>query len=174
MDIQESSSSPLSSSGPRWNYLTGRVVSMLCGLTRTTVQVMTADGVNLKARCASEIFEEMSLRIDQPVVARINAHDVLIGMAGMWPGKERWNRWSGRIVLVGPMDFAPLLTVKLQGKTCTLTSSGPVIGQRLRLEAWEPVNIVIDPENVALSPYLQATADGPRHACARTSAIASG
>lgn len=157
METQEVSTIPFGSSGPRWNYLTGRVSSILHGLTRATVKVMTEDDVSFKVRCASDVFEEMSLRIDQPVVARINAHDVLIGMAGMWHGKERWNRWNGRIVLVNPADSDPLITAKLQGKCCTLVSTGPIIGLSLRPETWEPVSIVIDPETISLTPYLHAT-----------------
>jgi hypothetical protein len=33
------------------------------------------------------------------------------------------------------------------------------MGQPLRPEAWEPVTIVIDPENVILSPHPRATHD---------------
>jgi len=157
MNVQEPGSIPLGNSGPRWNYITGRVSSILHGLTRATIKVMMEDDVSFKVRCASDMFEEMNLRIDQPVVARINAHDVLLGAAGIWPGKERWNRWNGRIVLVNPADSDPLITVKLQGKSCTLVSTGPVIGHSLRPETWEPVSIVIDPETISLAPYLQTT-----------------
>jgi molybdopterin-binding protein len=159
MDNQGPIPFPLMSSGPMWNHVDGRVISILYGLTRTTVKMMSEDEVLFTVRCPSEKFEQVNVRIGQHVTAQINAHDVLLGMAGMSFGKERWNRWSGRIVLVGPGTSSPLITVKLQGKGCTLTSVGPIIGQSLRPEAWEPVTIVIDPENVTLTPHVFATHD---------------
>jgi molybdopterin-binding protein len=159
MDNQGPISFPLISSDPMWNHVDGRVISILYGLTRTTVKVMSEDEVILTVRCPSEKFEQVNVRIGQQVTAQVNAHNVLLGMAGMSFGKERWNRWSGRIVLVNSRDSASLITVKLQGKGCTLTSTGPVIGQSLRPEVLEPVSIVIDPENVTLTPHMFATHD---------------
>jgi molybdopterin-binding protein len=155
----EDLSQSMNRSSSVWNHLAGRVISILHGLTRTRVKLMTEDEVILTVRCPSEKFKQTSLRIGQHVIAQVNAHDVLLGTVGKWPGKERWNRWSGRIVLVNPRDSAPLITVKLQGKGCTLTSTGPVVGQPLRPEAWEAVSIVIDPENVTLTPHMFATHD---------------
>ena len=166
MEVSKPISVPRGSSGPMWNHLAGRVISILHGLTRTRVKLMTEDAVILTVRCPSEKFKQTSLRIGQHVIAQVNAHDVLLGTVGRWPGKERWNRWSGRIVLVNPRDSAPLITVKLQGKGCTLVSTGPVIGQPSRPEVWEPVSIVIDPENVILTPHRRATQD----TCIATSA----
>lgn len=159
MDTHEPIPSPLDSSGPMWNRLSGRVISILHGLTRTTVKLMIEEEIILTMRCPSKRFEPMNVRIGQHVIAQVNAHDVLLGTVGRWPGKERWNRWSGRIVLINPRDSAPLITVKLQGKGCTLTSTGPVIGQPSQPEVWEPVSIVIDPENVTLTPHMFATHD---------------
>lgn len=159
METHEPIAFPLDSSGPIWNRLDGRVVSILCGLTRTTVKLLTEGEVVLTVRCSSENFEPMNVRIGHHMTAQINAHDVLLGTAGMSLGKERWNRWSGRIVLIGPGGSTPLITVKLQGKGCILKSTGPVVGQPLRPEAWEPVSIVIDPENVTLAPHRRATHD---------------
>ncbi len=159
MDNHEPIPFSLGSSGPMWNHVDGRVISILQGLTRTTMKLLTEDEVVLTVRCPSEKFEQMSVRVGHHATARINANDVLLGTGGTSPGKERWNRWSGRIVLVGPGTSTPLITVKLQGKGCTLTSTGPVVGHSLRPEAWEPVNIVIDPENVTLTPHRRATYD---------------
>ena len=119
---------PLDSSGPIWNRLDGHVVSILHGLTRTTVKLLIEDEVVLTVRCSSEQFEPMG-RVGHHVTAQLNAYDVLLGTTGTSLGKERWNRWSGRIVLVGPGSCSPLITVKLQGKGWILKSMGPVVGQ---------------------------------------------
>ncbi|MES4785607.1 MAG: hypothetical protein C4294_07060, partial [Nitrospiraceae bacterium] len=124
-------------SRPGWNLITGQVVSILHGLTRATMKVTTEDHTIFRARCPSELFP---------------ADAVLLGTAGVWPGKDRWNRWTGRIVLVEPGLSAGAITVKLYGKSWTLTSTGPIIGQPLRPQAWDPVNIVIDPERISLVP----------------------
>lgn len=130
------------------NLLAGRVVSILHGLTRTSVKMVTDNEATVRVRCSSERFQQMSLHIGQRVVAQIRADAVLLGVAGMWPGGDRWNRWTGRIVLAEPGVEVPVITFKLQGKSCTLKCTGPVVGQALRPEAWDAVTIVIDPEQV--------------------------
>ena len=147
---------PLEISSDTWNLLSGLVVSTLHGLTRTTIKVMTDNDAILKIRCSPERLQDRSLHMGQEVVAQIHTNAVLLGMAGIWPGGDRWNRWTGRIVLVEPGAERPLITVKLQGKSCTLKCTGPVVGQTFRPEAWEMVNIVIDPEKVALMPQQTA------------------
>ena len=159
MEHHESLQCPLGSSELTWNSIAGHVISVLHGLTRTTVKIMTEDEVVLAVRYPSEKFERTGLRLGQRVVAHVNAHDVLLGREGMSFGRERWNRWNGRIVLVSSWSGSPLITVKLNGKGCTLTSVGPVMGQPLRPEAWGPVTIVVDPENVIVSPHRRTTRD---------------
>jgi hypothetical protein len=141
------------------NHLAGRVISILHGLMRTTIKAMTEDEVLLTARFPSEGFQQNSLHIGQHISARIAADAVLLGTGGLWPGRERWNRWNGRIVLVDPGLYAPMVTVKIQGTSCTLKSTGPVAGQPLRPESWEPVNIAIDPEHVTLVPQSRGMRD---------------
>jgi molybdopterin-binding protein len=153
---REDSSQSMNMLSSVWNLLAGRVISILHGLTRTTIKVMTEDAI-LRIRCSPERVQERSLHIGQQVVAQIHANDVLLGMAGTWPGGDRWNRWTGRIVLVDPGMSDPMITVKLQGKSCTLKSTGPVVGQTFRPEAWDAVNIVIDPEKVSLMPHQFAS-----------------
>ncbi len=147
---------PMHVSSEECNLLAGCVASILHGLTRTSVKVVTDNEATLRIRCSSESFQQMSLHIGQRVVAQIRADAVLLGMAGTWPGKDRWNRWTGRIVLVEPGAERPLMTVKLQGKSCTLKCTGPVVGQTSRPEAWNTVNIVVDPEQVVLMPQQSA------------------
>jgi molybdopterin-binding protein len=146
----------LSMSPSVWNLVAGHIGSILHGLTRTTIKVVTEDGATIRLRCPSERFQQMSLHIGQQVMAQIHANAVLLGMAGTWPGGDRWNRWTGRIVLVEPGAERPLITVKLQGKSCTLKCTGPGVGKSSRPEAWDTVNIVIDPEKVALMPQRSA------------------
>jgi molybdopterin-binding protein len=157
MELSEPIPVPLGSSGPMWNHLAGRVISILHGLTRTTVKVMTEDEAIFIVRCPSKRFEEINVRIGQQAMVQVNAHDVLLARAGRWPGKDRWNRWTGRIVLVEPGTEAPMLTVKLQGKSCMLKCTGPVLGLASRPETWDTVNIVVDPEQVAMLPRQSAT-----------------
>ncbi len=150
---------PSNSSSIVWNHLAGRVISILHGLTRTTFKVMTDNEVALTIRCPSESFKEVSVHIGQCVTAHITANAILLGARGMWPGKDRWNRWTGRIVLVEPGHSAPMITVKVQGTRCTLKSTRPVAGQPVRPQAWEPVNIAIDPEHVILVPQTRVMRD---------------
>ena len=77
MDNQGPIPFPLISSGPLWNHVNGRVISILYGLTRTTVKVMSEDEVIFTVRCPSEKFEQVNVRIGQHVTAQVNAHDVL-------------------------------------------------------------------------------------------------
>ncbi|MGH7254006.1 MAG: hypothetical protein ACREIE_09440, partial [Nitrospiraceae bacterium] len=82
------------------------------------------------------------------------------GTSGTWPGKNRWNRWEGRIVLVAPVDAEPMITVKVQGVDVTLKSTGPVSGLGRRPQVWDEVNIAVDPEKVKL--VLQTAESSPR------------
>jgi len=138
-----------------WTVINGRVVSILHGLTRTTIRIMVEDDTTIRVRCPSEFFERVGFHVGQQVVARIPAEGVLLGTIGIWPGSSRWNRWGGRIVLVEPGVSAPMITVKPQGKSWTLKSTGPVVGLP-RPQTWEPVSIVIDPEKVTLVPQRVA------------------
>jgi len=158
-------------SRPGWNLITGQVVSILHGLTRATMKVTTEDHTIFRARCPSELFERASVRIGEQVTAQIPADAVLLGTAGVWPGKDRWNRWTGRIVLVEPGLSAGAITVKLYGKSWTLTSTGPIIGQPLRPQAWDPVNIVIDPERISLVPQQAVHASQHNWTAARAHAV---
>src|SRR5687768_13503515 len=102
MQRKDSIQMPSSSPSTVWNHLAGRVISILHGLTRTTIKVMTEDEVILTTRCSSEYFQLVCVQIGQCVTAHITADAVLLGRGGIWPGRERWNRWTGRIVLVDP------------------------------------------------------------------------
>ena len=156
MQNRDQMEGPLGISSDMWNLLSGRVVSTLHGLTRTTIKMMTDNDAILRIRCSSERVQERSLHIGQQVMVQIHANAVLLGMGGIWPGGDRWNRWPGRIVLVEPGAERPLITVKLQGISCTLKCTGPVAGQSFQPEAWDPVNIVIDSEKVTLMPQQNA------------------
>jgi hypothetical protein len=65
-------------------------------------------------------------------------------------GTRRMNRWIGRIVMVHADNPDPLITVKVYGEAWTLQSRGCVVGADRLPQAWETVNIVIDPEQVRL------------------------
>jgi hypothetical protein len=94
--------------------------------------------------------EESRLTFGQPVVLTIPFSGVLLGRSGCWPGKERWNRWSGRVVYVQRAPV-PIVTVKLQGHGLTLQSRAPVIGGNAAIpEVWDQVRIVVDPASISV------------------------
>lgn len=72
--------------------------------------------------------------------------------AGMFRrGKQRWNRWIGRIVFVESSDAGIVYTVKIDGEDWTLKGIGPVVGARQPTKTWDVVNVVVDPQKVDLS-----------------------
>jgi hypothetical protein len=54
MRTQEPMSIALGSAALMWNHLAGHIMSILHGLTQTTVKVMTEDEVIVTVRCRSE------------------------------------------------------------------------------------------------------------------------
>lgn len=112
----------------------------------------------VRLRLPSDIGSLHDVRIGQRVTAKIAADAVLLGVPGTWPGKERWNRWTGRIVLVEPGPSANVITTKVHGESWTLKSSEPVLGSERRPCAWDIVTIAVDPARVRL--VRQASDDG--------------
>ena len=93
--------------------------------------------------------------IGQLVYVTIPEEAVHLEAGGFRRGKQRWNRWIGRVVLVNRKDEDPVTTVKLHWESITLKSVGPVLGARATtLSVWDTVNIVVDPQLVRWFPYF--------------------
>lgn len=133
-----------------WNRVAGLVESIHQGLTRTGIHLRIGQHASIRLRLPSDIDSPCDIRIGQQVVAQVAADAVLLGVPGRWPGKDRWNRWAGRIVLVEPGTASPRITVKVQGEQWTLKSLGPVLGSDRPPRTWDQVNIVVDPSRVEL------------------------
>jgi molybdopterin-binding protein len=143
---------------PTWNIVSGKVESIHQGLTRTGIHVRIGQHVIIRLRLPSDIGSLHDVRIGQRVTAKIAADAVLLGVPGTWPGKERWNRWTGRIVLVEPGPSVDVVTTKVHGESWTLKSLGPVLGLERRPSAWDTVTITVDPARVRL--VRQTSDDG--------------
>ena len=145
------------------NMIAGSIVSIHHGLTRTGIRVRVGGNMTLRVRWPSEPGQEYRVQVGQRIVANIGVEAVLLGAPGIWPGAERWNRWTGRIVLVEPGMSAPMITVKAHGEPLTLKSTGPVLGLVRSPQVWNTVNIVVDPEKVRLVDQLQETDSRKSH-----------
>lgn len=152
-------------SSPRThNIVPGSVEAINQGLTLTGIRVNIGARALLRVRWRSDVHDEMRVQIAQQVDARIADEAVLLGANGMWPGKHRWNRWAGRIVLVEEDAAAGLLiTVKLRGERLTLKSRGPVMGLGRRPQTWDLVNIVVDPTRVTVMDERPSLRAEPSH-----------
>ena len=85
------------------------------------------------------------------MVATVPAETVRLESGMFRRGKQRWNRWVGRIVLIQQVEAGSLYTVKVHGEEWTLKSLGPVLGAQGPSRPWDVVNIVVDPQRVDLS-----------------------
>ena len=139
------------------NILTGIVISKQEGLTRTTVRIRVGERADLRARWPASSPAHGAVDIGQTVRLTIPTEAVQLEAGGFRRSKQRWNRWIGRIVLVGQSNREPVLTVKVYRDTITLKSLGPVIGASAPLTTWDTVNIVVDPQRVQLTPLSYAS-----------------
>jgi hypothetical protein len=147
-----------------YNLIPGSVEAISQGLTLTGIRVKVGSRALLRIRWSSESYDEPPVQIAQRIVARIPADAVLLGAIGIWPGKNRWNRWAGRIVLVEEDGATGLMiTVKLRGECLTLKSPGPVIGLGRRPQTWDLVNIVVDPTRVTQVVRIPSLFFEPSH-----------
>jgi hypothetical protein len=130
------------------NRIMGVVQSHHVGLVRAGVRIKIMERIDLRVKWS--IDDERCVVVGQDVVATIPAEAVQLEAGIFRRSKQRWNRWIGRIVLVHEDKPNPLITVKVHGETWTLQSRGHVVGADRLPQAWESVNIVIDPELVRL------------------------
>ena len=147
ISIDETRSPSLSS-----NVLMGVVSSKTEGLTRTTLRIRLGEHTDLRLRWQATLPTRWTANIGQTVGVTIPEEAVHLEVGGFRRGKQRLNRWIGRVVLVSRKDEDPTTTVKLHRESITLKSVGPVKGARATLSVWDTVNIVVDPQQVRLIP----------------------
>jgi len=138
------------------NVLMGIVTSKSEGLTRTTLRIRVGERTDLRIRWQATLAPHGTVDIGQTVCAIIPEEAVHLEAGGFRRGKQRWNRWVGRVVLVKRQNEDPVITVKLHWESITLKSFGPVMGARTALSDWDTVNIVVDPHEVRLVPLRRS------------------
>ena len=131
------------------NRVMGVVQSRHVGLVRAGVRVQLMERTDLRVKWPIE--EEWCFVVGQRVVATIPAEAVRLEAGIFRRSKQRWNRWIGRIVLVESGHIGTVFTVKIHGEGWTLKAYGPVVGARLPSQAWDEVNVVVDPQSIDLS-----------------------
>lgn len=145
----------------RPNVLTGMVISGAAGLTKTTYRIRIGERTDLHVRWPLADPARRTLETGQPVHLTIPQEAVQLEAGGFRRGKQRWNRWVGRVVLASPHGKAGSTTVKIHQDPITLKSSAPVIGARVPLTTWDTVNVVIDPQRIQVCHCIRASAHTP-------------
>ena len=133
------------------NRVVGAIHSCQVGLTRAGVRLRVGERMDLRIRWPISQTEHRCVRIGACVVATIPVDAVRLEAGMFRRGKERWNRWIGRIVFVESSDAGIVYTVKIDGEDWTLKGIGPVVGARQPTKTWDVVNVVVDPQKVDLS-----------------------
>lgn len=143
------------------NVLTGVVVARTEGLSRTTYRIRIGERTNLRMRWPLASPSSRTLHIGQTVRLTIPQEAVHLEAGGFRRGKQRWNRWIGRVVLAAQDNERPSITVKIHQDPITLKSRGPVIGAQAPLATWDTVNVVIDPQCVKVCSCVRASIHEP-------------
>lgn len=149
-----------SPSAPNLNAVTGCVSAISHGLTRAWIHIQVGEKTDLRVKQLLRPDEVNDVQLGQRVIATIPPEAVRLEAGEFRQGKSRWNRWIGRIVLVEPERTAPLITVKLHGDSWTLKSTGPVVCLSRRPQAWDTVNIVVDPAQVRVAVRIEPSSRG--------------
>ncbi len=134
------------------NGLMGIVISKFERLTRTTLRIRIGKRIDLHVRWQTALLPPGTVNIGQMVWVTIPEEAVHLEAGGFRCGKQRLNRWIGRVVLVNRTDQDLVLTVKLYRESITLKSVGPVMGTCATVSVWDTVNIVVDPKQIELVP----------------------
>ena len=131
------------------NWVAGVIQSQYKGLVRAGVRIKIMERMDVRVRWPIE--EERCFVAGQQVRAMIPAEAVRLEAGMFRRSTQRWNRWIGRIVLVESTDSGIVYTVKIHGEDWTLMGYGPVLGARQPSKPWDIVNIVVDPQRIALA-----------------------
>jgi hypothetical protein len=132
------------------NVLSGVVISRTEGLTRTTLRIRVGERTDLRVRWIAPHPTYDAIEIGQTVRITIPAEAVQLEAGGFRRGKQRWNRWIGRVVRVNRNHHDPVTTAKIHRDSIALQSVSPVIGAAV-LNTWDTVNIVVDPCQIGVS-----------------------
>lgn len=143
------------------NVLTGVVSARMEGLTRTTYRIRIGAHTDLRMRWTRSAQSRRTLEIGQTVRLTIPQEAVHLEAGGFRRGKQRWNRWVGRVVLADRTSGAGSTTVKIHQAPITLKSCGPAIGAHAPLATWDTVNIVIDPHRITVCSCALASVPEP-------------
>lgn len=136
------------------NVLTGIMISKTAGLARTRLLIRVGERTDLRIRWQTTLHTGDTANVGQMVCVAIPEEAVYLEAGAFRRGKQRWNRWIGRVVLVNQKEEDLVTTVKLHWESITLKSVGPVLGTHAPLSVWDTVNIVVDPQQVRLFPYI--------------------
>lgn len=139
------------SSIPGVNVLTGSVLAIHPGLTRTSIRVRVGRRTDLRVRWPDDRNIPDVITIGRPVTATVSSEAVRLETGIFRRTKSRWNRWIGRVVWTAPNTSTPMTIVKVHGEGWTLQSSGPIHGATQPLRTWDIVNVVVDPERISLT-----------------------
>ena len=134
------------------NSLMGIVISKFERLTRTTLRIRIGKRIDLHVRRQTALLPSGIVNIGQMIWVHIPEGAVHLEAGGFRCGKQRLNRWIGRVVLVNRTDQDLVTTVKLYCESITLKSVGPMLGTCATLSVWDTVNIVVDPQQIGLVP----------------------
>ena len=134
------------------NVLIGVVISKTERVTRTMLRIRVGEHTDLRVRWQALLPTGSTANIGQMVCVIIPEEAVHLEAGGFRLGKQRLNRWIGRVVLMNRKDEDPFTTVKLHRDSITLKSVGPVMGACTALSVWDTVNIVVDQQQVRLVP----------------------
>jgi len=138
------------------NILMGVVISKTEGLTWSTLRIRVGEHTDLSVRWQDALPTGSTANIGQMVCVTIPEEAVHLEAGGFRRGKQRLNRWIGRVVQVNRKDEDTVTTVKLHRESITLKCVGPVMGARTALLVWDTVNIVVDPQQVRLIPVRRS------------------
>src|SRR5262249_25879954 len=101
------------------NVLSGLVISRTEGLTRTTLRIRIGEQTELRVRWQPPLPPHDAIEIGQTVRITIPAEAVQLEAGWFRRGKQRWNRWFGRVVLVNRCNDDPVTTSKIHRDSIT-------------------------------------------------------
>jgi|SRR5215813_2906852 len=137
------------------NVLMGIVISRASRLLQSRLRIRIGEHTDLHVY-RQTLFTHGTVDIGQTVYVTIPEEAVHLEFGAFRRGKQRLNRWIGRVVLVNWEDKEDMV-VKLHRESITLKSGGPVLGARDSLSVWDTVNIVVDPQQVGVVPFGRAS-----------------
>jgi len=135
---------------PMLNVISAQVAAIHRGMVRVGIRLRVGQRTDLAVRLPLSHYLTNDLSAGQWVRALIPAEAVQLEAGYFRQGRRRWNRWIGRIVLVDSVQAERVATVTLHNDQITLKSCGSMIGSNWVPQAWDTVNIVVDPASITL------------------------